>query len=93
MENQSYQISKDVIARRNQDGTVILMKMDESSLFYKIDGMAAAVWNEMQTPKSVGELITKFGEQNIAHRESLQKDIPSFVQDLFSKKLLSQSDN
>lgn len=86
--NQNMQISKDVIARKNQDGTVIVMRLDESSIFYKIDGIAAQVWGSLSQSKNMAQLITEFEQLYPENKTDLQKDIPPFLGDLLQKKLL-----
>ena len=53
-------ITQGVVSRRNQDGTVILMKLDESNLFFKIDGLAAALWGEYENPVTLNVLLEKY---------------------------------
>ncbi len=38
------QTCKEQISRKNHDGTLIIMKMDATAVFYKIDGIAAEVY-------------------------------------------------
>jgi len=85
---QGLQVSKQVIARRNQDGTVIIMRMDDSSFFYKIDGIAAQVWTALVSRKTVTELNEHFVSQYPEFRNQLQQDIPAFVAELKQKNLL-----
>ncbi len=82
---------KDVISRRNQDGTVILMKLDESSIFYRIDGIAAEVWSELNKTQSLGGLIEKFSAKHEGCRDRIEKDIPAFVHDLLKRKLVVET--
>ena len=83
-----FEASKEVIGRKNQDGTVVLMKLDESNLFFKIDGIAAAVWSEMTTKKTAKELIQTFSDRYKSHIEQLEKDIPALLSDLLARKLV-----
>ena len=60
---QFLQLSKEIIARKNQDDTVIVMRLDESSLFYKIDGVAAQVWSKLVEPAQVSTVVSEFKKQ------------------------------
>ncbi len=82
------QIAKDLIARRNQDGNVIVMRLDESSLFYKIDGIAAQVWGDLVDKKTADELVAKYQDLYPENKDDIQKDISNFIQMLFEKKLV-----
>lgn len=84
----SIQAIKNIISRSNQDGTVILMRMDETNLFYKIDGIASAVWTELGNRTTLQNLITLFSEKYPAHRNKLEKDIPCFINELQKHDLL-----
>jgi hypothetical protein len=89
MENQ-YQIAKGVVARKNQDSSVILMKMDDSSIFYRIDGIASEVWNALADKKSSNEVISEMEGQYPQFSLQLNEDVPKFLTDLLEKKLVDQ---
>lgn len=65
--NRSYITNKDQVSRRNQDDTVIIMKTDNTNVFYKIDALAAQIWHLFQTPANPQEvlnaLLAKFCDQ------------------------------
>ena len=82
------QVSKDIIARKNQDGTVIIMKADESSVFYKIDGIAAQVWSCLSQRTTLEELALAIKEKHPKNNLELDVDIPKFVLELLNKSLL-----
>lgn len=86
--NQSVTISKEVVARKNQDGTVVVMRLDESSLFYKIDGIAAQVWESLTHAKKTSELIKEFQALYPDNKADLEKDIPLFVSEVLNKNLV-----
>lgn len=88
--NQNLKISKDVITRKNQDATVIAMRLDESSIFFKIDGIAAQVWHSLVSGATITELISEFSGIYPDNVEDLKKDIPYFVNQLSDKKLLAE---
>jgi Coenzyme PQQ synthesis protein D (PqqD) len=81
---------KDLVARINKDGSVILMRLDESSNFYKIDGIAAQVWQSLSESKSVTDLINEQVEKLPQFANELKADIPPFVASLLEKKLIVQ---
>src|SRR5579883_3439776 len=80
-----------VISRRNQNGTVILMKLDKATSFYKIDGIAAEVWTCFEAPKALGPMIEHFGKRYPAKAKSLHKEIDALVKKLVKLELLEQS--
>ena len=89
--SQSYKAAPDIVARNNQDGTVIVMRLDESSLFYKINGLAAQVWTSLGSStdsKSVSQVVGELTAQYPQFAQQLQQDIPKFVSELVDKKLV-----
>lgn len=93
--NQSFSMSspyiatKGVVSRRNQDGTVILMKLDEANVFFKIEGLASGVWAELETAKTGEQLVKYFSELAPQFAEQLQADVVGFLNQLFEKALIT----
>jgi hypothetical protein len=83
-----YEVNEDIVSRDNQDGTVVLMKMDESEIFYKIDGVAAAIWKEIKSGKAVGNIKTDIMGQYDVTGEQLNSDLNTFVTELIAKNIL-----
>jgi len=90
MESQ-YQIAKGIVARKNQDHSVVVMKMDESSIFFKIDGVAAEAWNLLSEKKSCRQIISELAGTHAQFSKQIEVDIPKFVQDLLDKKLIVEA--
>ncbi|AUN99944.1 PqqD family protein [Bacteriovorax stolpii] len=84
----NYSIPEDIVSRSNQDGTVILMKMDEGSTFFKINGAAAEIWKEMVAKKDLNQIAEEMFSTYNAPKEQIQSDIKNFVETLVSKNLL-----
>ncbi|MFM6929783.1 MAG: tail fiber domain-containing protein [Bdellovibrio sp.] len=95
--NQSFSMSspyiatKGVVSRRNQDGTVILMKLDEANVFFKIEGLAAGVWAELETAKTGDQLLKYFSGLAPQFADKLQADVTSFLAQLFEKALITSA--
>lgn len=84
----NYLIPEDIVSRANQDGTVILMKMDEGNTFFKINGAAAEIWKEMVAKKDLNQIAEEMYTSYNAPKEQIQSDITSFVETLLAKNLL-----
>lgn len=87
-ENARLELSKDLVARKNQDGTVIVMKLDDSAVFFKIDGIAASVWTEIGNKPTYSELIATFQGKYPAQGEQVARDIRALVDQLLGKSLI-----
>jgi hypothetical protein len=79
-----------VISRRNQNGTVILMRLDKASSFYKVDGIAAEVWACLEAPKHLETLIDAMNERYPA-KKTLRRDIDDLVKKLTKLGLVAPS--
>jgi hypothetical protein len=88
----SFRTAKDVVSRRNQDGTVILMKQNASGIFYKMDGIAAAAWMDLTAPKTPSALAARFAQIYPGEEERLRKDLAQLFEQLLSKQLIVQLD-
>jgi len=88
---QTYQIASGTVARKNPDGSMIVMKMDDSSFFYKIDGIASEVWSLLSEKTSSDKLVSELTKKYPDFSENLQKDIPVFMTELLNKKLIMES--
>ncbi len=84
----AFKIAKDVVSRRNQDGTVILMKQNASGVFYKIDGIAAAVWADLESPKTITSLTARYAEVFPKEETRLARDLSALLQTLNEKQLI-----
>lgn len=88
---QSFIKADDIVARRNQDGTAILMHLDETSLFYKIEGFAALIWTELEKTRTVDGLIEHFSTLYPTHKKEIKTKIPAFFEKLLEFRLIIQS--
>lgn len=78
-------IAKEIVARKNQDGTVILMRLDESTSFFKITGIAAEIWYAIETPRLLGDLLEAFAGSS-APAERAQ-EVCDFLQETVTRGL------
>lgn len=85
------EVSSDIVSRKNQDGTVVLMRMDDSELFYKIDGIAAEFFSQIDGKKNLESLLQGMVEKHKAHEMQLVKDINSFVKKLLDMKMIQKN--
>jgi hypothetical protein len=90
--NHSFHGAEGVISRRNQDGTVVLMHLADVSLFYKIEHLATAVWEELGHNRTLAGLVDHFSEVMPAEKARLAKDIPAFLEQLIKFNLVDVFD-
>lgn len=86
--NQSFKVAEEIVSRNNKDGTVIVMKLDDSNFFFKIDGVAALVWTELANNKQIDQIKEEILSDYNISKEVLDKDIDNLLSDLTSKNLI-----
>lgn len=87
--DQNISLKEDLVARNNDDGTVVIMRMDESSLFYKIEGVSTEVWKGLNKGMSLKEIFAQIKTQYDVEDEQLLSDITKFIKDLESRELIA----
>lgn len=83
-------LKEDTIARVNENNTVILMKADDSDIFFKIHGLAAQVWkNVISDGEDISTFIEKTCKVYDVKNSKVESDITAFFELLRSKDLVS----
>ena len=80
--SKSFKIDEELVCRKNQDGTIVLMKMDESDNFYKVNGVATEVWELLQNNVAVDEIYNLLTDKYDVTREKIVEDTENFIADL-----------
>lgn len=84
-------VTPDLVARNNDDGTIVVMRMDESNLFFKIDGVAAEVWKGINANKGLQDIFNEIKSSYDVTDEQLQSDMEKFLSDLKCRDLITLS--
>lgn len=88
--NSHYSKQDDVVVRSNQDGTMIMMKMDDSNVFYKIEGVAAEVLRGVQDGKKPCDIIATIVDEYEVSSDEASRDVEKFINEMVAKNLLKQ---
>jgi len=86
-DDSKFQKHEDVVSRKNANDIVVLMKMDDSSSFFKINGVAAEVWELIDNGMSVKEVVDKLSIEYNVTKEQLQSDVNGLLTTLLEKEL------
>ncbi len=86
-DDSKFQKHEDVVSRKNANDIVVLMKMDDSSSFFKISGVAAEVWELIESGLTVKEVVEKITSDYDVSEEKLRSDINGLVNNLIEKEL------
>ena len=85
-----YVIDDEIVASRNNDGSIVAMKVDDSDLFYKITGVATEVWNKLEAGANTDEIITSITSEYEISKDVVEKDIEEFYKDLLKFNIIKQ---
>ena len=81
------------ISKRRSNGDVLLIKLDESEVYFTLDGISADVWEELSGGASIEEtedrIIKKFPNEEKEIRTLMKK----LIKDLTKNKIISVSKN
>ncbi|WP_417335318.1 PqqD family protein [Halobacteriovorax marinus] len=86
----SIKFQDEIVSRKNENGTVILMKMDNSDVFFKIDGIAAQIYKDIESGKSLSSIYNSLVEKFPGKEEQIEKDINSLVDKMKDLNLLCE---
>ena len=86
--NDTFKVAEDIISRTNQDGTCVLMRMDDSSVFFKIDGVAAEVWQEITKGSKANSILDQLAQKHSVEMSVLENDTKSFLEEILNKKFI-----
>ncbi len=86
----NYEVASDIVSRKNKDGTVVLMRMDDSELFYKIDGLAASVFVSIDDKKNLNDWYAEQLQKFPAEAQRLFEDSQKFLKKLLEMKIIFQ---
>lgn len=90
MINQNYEVYEDVVSRDNQDGTVIVMKMDEGNSFFKLTNISADIWRELTQKKDLNQIFNEVMNSYDVSEEVLRQDIEKLMKGLVERRLLKE---
>lgn len=86
--SKNYSVQEDIVSRINPNGTVVLMKMDDSEIFFKVSGVAAEVWKGIEEGAELPLVISKIVEDYDCSVEQVEEDTRSFIEELIKKDII-----
>lgn len=84
--------SEEIVDRKNNnENVIVLMKMDDSSSFYKIRGVATEVWELLSEGKPVKTIIEEITGRYEAPKDKIREDVEKFLNELMEMDVISAS--
>ena len=83
-----FSLTSQYIHRKNPDGSVILMKVTDEDDFYKITGVAAIIWQNIDGKKTIGQILESILNDYDVTSEQLVSDAEPFLQKLLDLNII-----
>lgn len=80
------------ILSSNIDEETILLSIAKSK-YFGIDPIGTTIWNLLDTPMSIGQIITDLERQYNVSRRQCQEDVLMFLEHLLTEDLLTVADD
>lgn len=85
-----YPVSELIVSKRDSKGINLLVGLDDSQNFFKIDGIASDVWDLLLEAKTLNEIIIHVNEQYPDHLEQIKKDVEQLIHQLLELKVIKE---
>ena len=91
-------ISTDTVVRRIEeviagdiDGEIVMMSV-ENGKYYGLDDIGSVIWKLVEAPVKVSDVIDTLLERFDVDRETCEKDVLKFLNDLNEDKILAMNE-
>lgn len=83
------ELREGVVFRTNKDGTIVVMKMNDDDIFFKINGVAAEMWQRFADKKTnLGEVANELSESYSVPSEKIMTDAQTFLGKILELELV-----
>ena len=72
------------------DGKTVMMSLNNGE-YYGLDEVATAIWNGVEQPVTVSELVSRLAKEYRVSLEQCQADVLEFLENLYNKQLIEIS--
>lgn len=72
------------------DGKTVMMSLNNGE-YYGLDEVASAIWNGVEQPVTVSELVSRLAKEYKVSLEQCQTDVLEFLENLYNKQLIEIS--
>jgi hypothetical protein len=83
-----YSINELIVSKTDDQGSSLLVSLDESDSFYRIDGIASEAWNLLVQNPNLEEITKKLTAEYPDHKDQLLVDLEAFFLKLIELKVL-----
>lgn len=83
----------EVLARKNFDGTISIMRLDNDEFFYSLDGVAAEAWQMFDGKTSCEKIVAKLATKHKVSPAMVGKNMTDLIKRLHKEKLIETVSN
>jgi hypothetical protein len=84
--------NRDALFRKNPDGTLAILRLDNDEYYYTINGLAAEVWLMIDGKSSVEAISKKIVAKHSVPLARFQNDVHKLLQSLVKERLIEKAD-
>ena len=81
-------LQDNIISKRNIDGDLIILSLDQDDQFYKLNGVSSEIWESIDDEKSWAQILAPVLSIYEVTEKQLNEDMSQFVEDLKKYSLL-----
>ena len=79
----------DFISKRRANGDVLLVRLDDSEVYFTIDGYSADIWEKLSGGYSIEEAESELIKLHPKDESEIKDLMKSFIQDLLQNKMIT----
>lgn len=87
----TFTINSDVIAKKRENGDVLLVKLDDSDTYFSINGISCEIWNKIEQGSSTEEIEKYLSTKYKKDQQEAVKLFKKLINDLIKNDLISKN--
>ena len=77
------------ISKRRSNGDILLVRLDDSEIYFTIDGVSTDVWECLLAGKSVEKAEAELIKKNPKEEKEVKSLMKKFIKDLVKNKIIN----
>ncbi len=87
-DNNSPRVAKDVLSRKNADGSIAIMKLSNDDYFFTLDGIAAEIWLKFNGKTKLSKIKEQIIVRHSPPAARFEKDVKNLISTLKKENLI-----
>ncbi len=77
------------IFKRRSNGDILLLRLDDSEIYFTIDGISTAIWDNLIAGKSIEKSEAELIKKHPKDEKEIKTLMKKFIKDLTKNKIIS----